>query len=288
MKLIHPFNVTGRLLALIREAKEELVIVSPSINLTYWQQPATAIKQALARGVIVTCYICGDAGSDVSQSQVEQLGLTPILVENLHARIYYNEADGIVTSMSLRHTVGRLIEIGSQVETPAELAELRRIVRQVVAPHQVPVPPPLAPKTASPVIITDSFAKLLLRRLRTSVDENASVEEAVPGELTITALRNSFTLHVIQPANEVQIAGIISQREASSYKRIGKQHFIDNRLRYQLLRRSEVSYNRIAGTYLRKLASPSLNQLAAAEAEGLLDAISSFISVLRAFKDEYC
>lgn len=288
MRSLRPTQISGHVLALIREAKEELIVASPCVNLTYWQQPAAAIRQAIARGVRVHVYLRREAGRDTGQSQVEQLGLTPILVEHLPTAIYYNEATGLLTSMNLRHAAAdQAPETGSQVETPAELAELRRQVQQLRALSQVNTSSGLVALAACPAPMAVGFAEQLRRRLQTSLDEAASVEERGPDAFVFTVLRNSFTLHVSRPANEVQLAGVISQREASYYKRLGKRHFSDALLGYQLLRRDAEHYNRISGTYRPALASPDFNHLPVAEAERLLDAISKFVRAVRAYKGSH-
>lgn len=287
MRSLRPTQITGHVLALIRGAKEELVVASPCINLTYWQQPATALQQAIARGVRVQVYLRREAGRDTGQSQVEQLGLTPILVEHLPTAIYYNEAAGLLTSMNLRHAAAdQALETGSQVETSAELVELRRQVQQLRASSQVGAPYGLVPLAACPAPVAVGFAEQLRRCLQTSLDEAAGVEERGPDAFVFTVLRNSFTLHVSRPANAVHLAGIISQREASYYKRLGKRHFSDALLGYQLLRRDAKHYNRISGTYRPQLASPDLHYLPVAETERLLDTISKFVRAVRAYKDE--
>ncbi|NML65910.1 hypothetical protein HHL22_11905 [Hymenobacter sp. RP-2-7] len=288
MKLIHPNQVSGQLFDIIQEAEKELVIVSPYVNFSYWQRPVTAIKQALARGVKVDFYIRHDPGRDTGQAYVEKLGITPILVENLHAKIYYNETTGIVTSMNLLHSSNsNSIEIGSQIETPAELADLRRIVQQFLAPNKAPEPAAPA-HVAPPAPPGTPFDELLEKHLCARVDEDAYVEWENPAELSILALRNSFSLYIALPGNQVHLEGIIKGNEANRYDRKSTQHFTSRDVRHELLRPDDdSSYYRIGGTYLHCPASPDLDQLPPKEAQRLVDTVATFIRAVRAFKDDY-
>lgn len=289
MKLIHPNKVTGQLLDIIHEAEKELVIVSPYVNFSYWQRPVAAIKQALARGVKVDFYIRHDPGRDTGQVHVEKLGITPILVENLHAKIYYNDTDGIITSMNLLHSSdSNSIEIGSQIETPAELTELRRIVQQFLAHYKAPAPPTPAASSPAPIIPAhEPFDVVLDMHLFHTLDQDAHVEWENDTELSISALRNSFTLRVAQPNNKIVLEGIISQREANRYSSHGPRHFTDPALLYKLIPGDQGHYTVIRGTYTRFPTTRNLNQLSTTEAQAILTATTCFIRAVRAFKDDY-
>ena len=56
MKLISPFEVGGKIVTLINEAKEKIVIVSPYNDLTYWNNFRRALAKALDRQVEVEYY----------------------------------------------------------------------------------------------------------------------------------------------------------------------------------------------------------------------------------------
>jgi hypothetical protein len=289
MKIIHPNKVTGQLLDIIQEAEKELVIVSPYVNFSYWQKPVTAIKQAIARGVKVDFYIRNDPGRDTGQTHVEKLGITPILVDNLHAKIYYNDTNGIITSMNLLHSSdSNSIEIGSQVETPAELAELRRIVHQFLAhykPAEVPaLASPVSPPSSAPSMPFDEYLGMHLFH---TIDRDAYVEWENDTQLSISALRNSFSLSVAQPNNKVVLEGVISQREGNRYTSHGPRHFTTATMLYKLVPGDQNNYTRIRATYTRLLSSPNLDQLADQETEALVTATTDFIHAVRAFKDDY-
>ena len=290
MKIIHPNKVTGQLLDIIHEAEKELVIVSPYVNFSYWQKPVTAIQQAIARGVKVDFYIRHEPGKDTGRAHVEKLGITPILVENLHAKIYYNEADGIITSMNLLHSSdSNSIEIGSQVETPAELEELRRIVQRFLAHYKAPAAPALSTSSPPNVLQSLPFDQLLTNHLASTVDADGYAEWEDDHALSISALRNSFTLRVTQPTNKIVLEGIITQRAASRYTSHSQRHLKAPPMLYKLEPGDPNAnhYTRIRGTYTHFPTTPKLDQLPQPEKDALLTNIADFIRAVRAFKDDH-
>lgn len=138
MKILLPHKISGALFDIIHEAQKELVLVSPYVNLTQWKQLATALTAARDRGVRITFYIRYDAGNPASKEQVEALGITPQLVPWLHAKFYFNETNGLITSLNLLGSSNsNSIEIGSQLETAEELEVLRHFVQQYLAPQEL-------------------------------------------------------------------------------------------------------------------------------------------------------
>ncbi|RZK16157.1 MAG: hypothetical protein EOO56_20595, partial [Hymenobacter sp.] len=98
MNILSSHKISGVLFDIIHGAKKELVLVSPYVNLTYWKQLATTLTATRDRGVKIDFYVRHEPGNVLSKEQVEALGITPHLVANLHAKFYYNETSGLVTS----------------------------------------------------------------------------------------------------------------------------------------------------------------------------------------------
>lgn len=287
MKIIHPHKVTGQLLDIIHEAEKELVIVSPYVNFRYWQKPVTAIQQAIARGVKVDFYIRLDYDNPTSKEQVQKLGITPILVENLHAKIYYNDHDGIITSMNLLHSSdSNSIEIGCQVEAPAELDELRRIVHRFLA-HYKPTIVATLPDSVQASVHNLPFDESVTEFLTSTVDADAYAEWDDEEELTISALHNSFTLYINPLTNQIELSGIITQREANRFKDRSSHHLGTLPLSCHLIPGDQDNYNRIGGIHPTPVTTTDLDQLPQLEKEPLLTNIASFIKAVRAFKDDY-
>ena len=297
MKIIPPHKVTAQLLDIIHEAEKELILVSPYVDFTSWQKPVTAIKSAIARGVKVTFYIRSNQEGQASRDHVQRLGLTPVLVENLHAKMYLSEKDGILTSMNLlRYSDSNSIEIGTQIEQPAELQELHRIVERFIA-QQAPVPysnpapialPVAAEPPARPIQppVSRPFDETLQQYLRKEVDRQASVDWADDTVLDISILNNSFTFEMGRPAIKAVLEGIVSEREADRFIAKRQKHFTSADMVYSVIRKSGY-YTQVRGTHTTLFSERDPDQLPDKERERLHCTIATFVRAVRAFKDDY-
>ncbi|HEX8504779.1 MAG TPA: hypothetical protein VF630_05385 [Hymenobacter sp.] len=288
MKIIPPHKVTAQLLDIIHEAERELVLVSPYVDFTSWQKPVNAIKRAMARNIKVTFYIRSNQESQASYDHVRRLGLHPVLVENLHAKMYLSEKDGLLTSMNLlRYSDSNSIEIGAQVEQPAELEELHRIVHRFIA-QQPSVAHATAPPVAQPIPspVPRRFDESLEQHLREQVDRQAGVKWTENSALRIAALGNSFTFALGHPANKAELYGIVSEREADRFQQKRQKHFTDEKMIYSLLRK-QGHYTTIRGVHTLLLADRDLDKVTFTERQRLHHTIANFVRAVRALKDDY-
>nr|WP_320154055.1 phospholipase D-like domain-containing protein [uncultured Draconibacterium sp.] len=99
MELIQPAEISGKIMTLIDQAKEEIILVSPYNKFTYWKKLTQRIEKAKQRGVKIKWYIRKNVDNNVEQ--IRQIGIEPIEIENLHCKLYLNEQHAVVTSMNL-------------------------------------------------------------------------------------------------------------------------------------------------------------------------------------------
>ena len=99
MELIQPAEISGKIMTLIDQAKEQLIIVSLYNKFTYWKKLTQRIDKAKQRGVKIKWYIRKNVENNVEQ--IRQIGIEPIEIENLHCKLYLNEQNAVVTSMNL-------------------------------------------------------------------------------------------------------------------------------------------------------------------------------------------
>lgn len=123
MKYIHPMEIASKIMTLIDLSNEQLVIVSPYANFKKWDKMKACLKRAIERGVQIEFYIRDNAETDMEQ--FAELGIRPIRKENLHAKLYYNEQYGIVSSQNMiRYSDDYSIDIGYETENAEELSQL--------------------------------------------------------------------------------------------------------------------------------------------------------------------
>ena len=99
MELIQPAEISGKIMTLIDQAKEEIILVSPYNKFRYWKKLTQRIEKAKQRGVKIKWYIRKNVDNNVEQ--IRQIGIEPIEIENLHCKLYLNEQHAVVTSMNL-------------------------------------------------------------------------------------------------------------------------------------------------------------------------------------------
>lgn len=136
MKIIEPYQITAEILNLIHRAEKYLVLVSPYVNFQGWEVMKKALVGAQNRGVNIFFYTRLEADNHKSWEEIENLGIIPKFVKNLHAKLYYNESSGIVTSMNLLVSSNlNAIEFGVLHNTKEDLLELKSFVKNFLEPY---------------------------------------------------------------------------------------------------------------------------------------------------------
>ncbi|MFD1469894.1 hypothetical protein ACFQ48_16820 [Hymenobacter caeli] len=307
MKIIQSHDIQSKLMDVILKAKKELVIVSPYVNLTYSKQVSAALIAARNRGVSIDFYIRDDATNHLSKEQVLSMGITPRLIPNLHAKLYFNELTGIISSLNLlSSSIGNSIEIGGQLETAEELDELRLFITQFIAPHEVgraaaPDPnawmkdaakPPIK-KTQTPEIKhsrQQEFGSVLADFLAAKVDRNTHIDGHQDGSLTIRAVGNTFTVQVENTrlvSNQLALIAVVSGSEADRFLAKASAHFTSPDYVRFIQRGGKGHYDLLKATRKEKLSAKSLEELPQAEKQKLLPEIAKFLKEVQAYKADY-
>lgn len=140
MKYVNPNEVAGKILSIVAEAQDRLVIVSPYNKFRGWSRFERAIQDVLDRGVSVAFYTRAD--DDSGNEYLKEVGIEPILVPNLHAKVYFNERRGLITSMNLlKSSVDTSIEVGAETECDTDLAALVEFERTYLSKYRTnPIP----------------------------------------------------------------------------------------------------------------------------------------------------
>ena len=122
----------ARLIALLRNAKSTVTLVSPYFDLGVDDRIGQEIGHALKRGVRVIVIVRSDARPKHQAWRMSikahiDAGLLLYEVDWLHAKIYCSESEGIVSSLNLiRSSVTNSIEIGLHTTYPLALKDLKK------------------------------------------------------------------------------------------------------------------------------------------------------------------
>lgn len=118
-------------MTLIQESERKLIIVSPYVNLSDWAKMVKCLEKAISRGVEVIFIARRNAKQDLSI--LRSIGINPILIDDLHAKVYINDSYGIVTSLNLVHYSDiNSIDIAYRTNNEEEKEELLRFVNKYV------------------------------------------------------------------------------------------------------------------------------------------------------------
>ena len=99
MKLIKPSQISGEILTLFEEADNKVIIVSPYCKISKWYKLLAKLKSLIERNIEVEFYV--REGEYETIQEIEQVGIKPICIKNLHCKIYMNEKEAIISSMNL-------------------------------------------------------------------------------------------------------------------------------------------------------------------------------------------
>jgi hypothetical protein len=99
MRIIKPLDIASTIMSLIDEAEKNVVFVSPYYNLGKWRKFNTVLRRAIDRGIDIVFYVRADDPASIQE--VKCLGFEPLTVERLHAKLYFNEREAVITSMNL-------------------------------------------------------------------------------------------------------------------------------------------------------------------------------------------
>jgi len=125
MELIKSSEISARILTLLDESYERVILVSPYVKISKWYKLLKKLDELKSRGVLPEIYVRDDPDNTATFSDLDQLVLPYKKIPHLHSKLYMNEQQGIVTSMNLLLSSEiNSLEIGYATETWAEYNKL--------------------------------------------------------------------------------------------------------------------------------------------------------------------
>lgn len=276
MKIIAPYQITGEILSLINQSKEFLVLVSPYVNFQNWDTIKSEIANAKKRNVKIAFYTRLDNDNHRSWEEIETIGIQPRLVKNLHAKLYFNEKSGIVTSMNLLASSSqKAIEFASLVDTQDELEELKSFVKRFLEPN-VEVE---KPDDQTLYLSKEKFTTILMNFLANTLSTNVRCKWDRTSYILYA--NNTFYFNLEKVRGNFWISGIVSGWELENFATLKSNSHLINKVNFY------TTGNTITATLTQQLSSSNLDQLQVFEKKLVLDVICGFVLELLAFKD-YC
>jgi len=121
MQLINPSEISSKIMTMIEDCESKLILVSPYVKISKWYKLKKKFEEAINKNISIEFYIRDDSENKQSMIEVNEFGIEPILVPNLHCKLYLNENYAIITSMNLLLSSEiNSLEIGYITETKEE------------------------------------------------------------------------------------------------------------------------------------------------------------------------
>lgn len=142
MKFIKPSEISGKILSLLEESNEKVILVSPYINFSSWHRLRNHLEAVKDRGVRLEIFLRDEGPSENTFKELDRMRFEYTRIPHLHAKFYMNERYGIVTSLNLLLSSEiNSLEIGYMTETRKEYEELlyfydQYLHQQTEAPQQ--------------------------------------------------------------------------------------------------------------------------------------------------------
>lgn len=281
MKILPPDSISSELLNLIHGANEYLVLVSPYVSITKWPRLQAALTGAQRRGVQIKAFVRSDADNASSWEELEALDIKPRLVEHLHAKFYFSESGGLISSLNLLSSSNaQSLEIGCKLETADELRELQEYVKRYI----VPLEQKERPDEEDLYLSKEKFTVVLENYLSNCTESRSRVQYR-SGDFQIQAAGNTFYLNLDKGTNRVHLSGIVSGDEADAFEKFRQEFFESPCLDFELSKGKPGYYTMIIGHYKARLSTTYLDNLRLPEKKQLLNTVVEFVLRVRDFKE---
>lgn len=277
MKIIPPYQISSEIIQIIHQSREYLILVSPYWEIGKWEVLKSELAKAKNRGVKIKAYARMENDNFKSWEQLEALGIKPLLVKNLHAKVYFNENRGLVTSMNLLLSSNLSgIEFGAIYDSIDELNELKSFVKSYLTPNvekQLPTDDEL-------YLSKEKFTSILINILQQELQQDVTCRW--DGSSFALNAGNQFFFNIDKVKNTFYIYGIISGLEHNNFNR-----FLAETKAFQHATKFELAQNSISANMKKKLSTSHFDHLMVNEKVEVIDCAVNFVLQLLSFK-QYC
>lgn len=277
MKLIKPSQISGEILTLFEEADEKVIIVSPYCKIGKWYKLLAKLKSLIERNVEIEFYV--REGEFETIQEIEQVGIKPICIKNLHSKIYMNEKEAIVSSMNL-HLSSEMnsLDIAYKTTTLEEYNELldyyNRYIKQIEKENI-------------------NFDKNYLFETLSNKFERIRIYEN-ENELAFKTNNNNYSCFIWNTGkknrNKLRISGILSGKEFESSKYLKNEIQKRTNLEIEFIEGGNLNgygYNSVWATSFDFLETQNMNYIMPKELNKITEDIVNFITEIQKIKNSH-
>lgn len=276
MKFLKPNSVSGEIMNLLDEAKEKVIIVSPYCKFDKWYKLVKKLKDLQSRNIEIEFYIRDNEPETLEQ--VLKIGIVPICIPNLHAKVYLNEKTAIVTSMNLLLSSEiNSLDLGYMTSSKEEYLELIDFYETYLKRNFL---------SSNDDNHNDDWKDRLLNLLRDKFKKINAFEDE--NKIFFKTSSNNYEVFISNEyqRNTLRMTGIISSSEYEYANSIADE-LDKNNLMFEIMRGRNRHYDSIWATLDINLKASNINDVNNIESRNVVNAVVDYISQVEEIK-EYC
>jgi len=281
MELIKPSEISARILTLLDESDERVIIVSPYMKISKWFKLQKKLNELKSKKIIPELYVREDPENHATYRDLDQLELNYHRIPHLHAKLYMNEKSGIVTSMNLLLSSEiNSLEIGYATETESDLENLLAYFYMYIFRGD-------PAHSAVPYRRTTSAMKVFMDQLRGNLEKSSfeawlwhsgqrlEISSGIHNYLvsiTEGSLKISTTLKI---DTQIKISSVQSALLVERFRNLTK-------MKINLHRKSGTNIFHLTGQPRRKMKSTGISGLHETEVAFVIKSVVRFITATQA------
>jgi hypothetical protein len=271
MELIKPRQISGDIMTLIEEADQKVIIITPYFKVKNWYKMLNSLNSLITRNIAVEIYVRENEIESIKE--VRTIGIEPITIPNLHAKLYLNEKMGIVSSMNMLYSSDtNSLDIAVKTENDKEYKALwdyyLRYIKKAI-PEQI--------NTNDHFDWKCELDKQLFQALgrEANITESRNQLQINTGNRYEVFIKNMRT-------NELKVVGILSGKEYE-YSILNPLQLNNARMKSILIKGGNRKYDTICGV-ISNLKTKSVDEPLDDESRIIVDGIVEFISAVELLK----
>lgn len=280
MKIIPPYQISSEILNIVNEATDYIILVSPYVDFTNWERIKSDLRNAQSRNVKIIFYTRLEDKNFKSWEQIEELGIKPFLVKNLHAKLYFNEKTGVVTSMNLLTSSNlNAIEFGTLIDSHSELDELKKYVKKYLDPNATKE----KPDDEDLYLAKEKFKVILENCLSNTLNRNVSCKQDSNG-ISFNA-ESTFYATIDRVNNKMFLGVIVSGLEKDNFEKFKSS----SQLKFAeifLESGGNDYYSKFNLQASKRYSNSNFDLLLISEKKEILNIISTFTTEIVEFKNQ--
>lgn len=276
MEIIQPSDITAKILSIIDEANENIVLVSPAFGFYKWDAFLKRMQSAKKRSVRASFWTKEPLNKkeQISIQEVETIGYTPRLIPHLNTCLYFNEHTAIIGSkpLSFEAVETHGLDFAFKTENPLEYAQIMGFYEKFIKVDG-----------ANLVYDTNAFLEDLDNGLLSLFPKNIRIQ--YDGKMIMINAKGRYRISIVQEKyNYLKLNCILTAEEMEHLKRTRMELLNKGKLLMELEEGEDQYHQFIWGT-LPGIKTSSLDKILDSEAVELKNTIVNFIAAIKEMKD---